>query len=108
MTYTKKRTVINIRYRFITFMVIAMILFNLLLFGFIIPNITKADVELSSVSVVVCSGDTLWSIASEYGNNPENMRQTVYEIKKANNLKSSELKVGQTLIIPIKWILSII
>lgn len=42
---------------------------------------------------IVKSGDTLWSIAKE-----ENV--TVDELKKANNLTSNLLSVGQTLIIP--------
>lgn len=41
----------------------------------------------------VRKGDTLWSIARKHG-------LTVVELKEANNLKSSTIKAGQTLVIP--------
>jgi len=43
----------------------------------------------------VKSGDTLWSIARNYG-------ITVNELKEANNLTSNSLSVGQLLYIPVK------
>lgn len=47
--------------------------------------------------VVVCKGETLWSIAKDlHGNVNEN----IYNIKKLNSLSNSNLYVGQTLVIP--------
>lgn len=43
----------------------------------------------------VKSGDTLWSIARNYG-------LTVQELKDANNLKSNTLSIGQLIYIPLK------
>lgn len=48
----------------------------------------------------VSYGDTLWSIAKEYKSENESTRDFVYEIRKINNLKTSEIKAGDVLIIP--------
>lgn len=103
MTYTKRKNKIVIvnRRRFILFLVGAMILINLLVFGFVIPNSIKADTEAASATVVVQSGDTLWSIAKEYCSNQKDIRKYVYIIKKTNNLKSSQVSVGDKLRVPI-------
>ena len=47
----------------------------------------------SSASYKVRRGDTLWSIARKHG-------VTVTELKRANRLRSSTIRVGQTLVIP--------
>lgn len=49
-------------------------------------------------SVVVCQGETLWSIARDLEGN---INENIYNIKKLNNLKSSSLYIGQELIIPV-------
>ncbi|WP_077616990.1 LysM peptidoglycan-binding domain-containing protein [Bacillus sinesaloumensis] len=56
------------------------------------PSIKKT--QTNSTSYTVSSGDTLYSIALKNGT-------TVDAIKKANNLSSNLLKIGQILIIPI-------
>ena len=48
-------------------------------------------------NVVVCQGETLWSIASELNGN---INENIYNIKKLNNLSSPNLFVGQELIVP--------
>ena len=48
-------------------------------------------------NVVVCNGDTLWSIAQNLNGN---VSENVYNIKKINNLSSSSLYIGQELLIP--------
>jgi len=50
-------------------------------------------------TVVVKEGDTLWGLAEKYGPD-QDIRKTVYEIKKINNLTGKYLKPGQLLIIP--------
>ena len=48
-------------------------------------------------NVVVCQGETLWSIASELEGN---INENIYNIKKLNNLENSSLYIGQELVIP--------
>ncbi|QHW34507.1 LysM peptidoglycan-binding domain-containing protein [Paenibacillus rhizovicinus] len=50
--------------------------------------------------IVVNSGDTLWGIASTVRKDGEDIRRTVFDLQKRNNLSSSELEAGQTLIVP--------
>lgn len=50
-------------------------------------------------NVIVCKGETLWSIASNLNGN---INENVYTIKKINNLSNSSIYVGQELLIPIK------
>lgn len=54
----------------------------------------KEDIKESNIYTVK-KGDSLWFIANKYGT-------TVDELKNANNLKSTTLSIGQTLIIPEK------
>lgn len=60
--------------------------------------------EISSVNYIseeytVKSGDTLWSIAGEYADENQSLREYIYEIKKVNNMTSNNLEVGQNITI---------
>lgn len=48
----------------------------------------------------VTKGDTLWSVAREYKPNGMTTGEYVYKIRRANNMNTSEIKVGDVLIIP--------
>ncbi len=55
--------------------------------------------------IYVCSGDTLWDIAKyEQQNNDyykeKDIREIIFDIKKANNLSSSDLNINQKILIP--------
>lgn len=50
--------------------------------------------------VEVESGDTLWSIASQYADQGQDIREYVHKIKGINDLKNSNLQVGQKLLLP--------
>ena len=45
-------------------------------------------------------GDTLWSIANEYKSDEYSTGEFVYEIKKINSMSTSEINVGDLIIIP--------
>lgn len=52
-------------------------------------------------SIVITSGDTLWSIAKEYADaHYGNLDDYISEVASINHLKSNEIKAGQYLIIP--------
>ena len=98
---SRKRTVIVDRKKFFRFILISVLLINFIIFGLIAPQRTNADEVLEPVTVTVKSGDTLWSIANEYCKDGD-VRDFVYEIKKENSLKNSNLYVGQKLLIPVE------
>lgn len=83
----------------------AALLFMLLFVGF---AWMKSDASGDAVAlptaeervIVVASGDTLWSIASNLNTENEDVRRIVYNLKERNDLQSSMLQSGQTLIIP--------
>ena len=64
------------------------------------------DSEQSAVAgtgervIIVSSGDTLWNIASDIRETGQDIRRVVYDLKSRNNLSSSVLQAGQSLIIP--------
>lgn len=51
--------------------------------------------DITTVTVVVKSGDTLWSIAKKYYPNSD-IRRKIFEIKQTNNI-SDHIFPGQTL-----------
>ena len=44
--------------------------------------------------------ETIWSIAEQYCKKGQDIRKTVYEIKKVNDIRENIIFVGQTLKIP--------
>ena len=68
-------------------------------------NTSFSHTEINYKKISVISGDTLWSIAKQERNYNEyfqnkDIRDIVDEIKYINNLKSSNLNIGDELNIP--------
>lgn len=61
----------------------------------------KSSTNIEYKHVVVYPGDTLWSIASEFTDDSQDIRYTIYQIEKASNLKSAMLYPGQELVVPV-------
>lgn len=64
-------------------------------------NLAFANVEKSitvAEHTVVC-GETLWSIATEYKKDGQDIREYIYELRKLNNLEDCILQVGQEILI---------
>ncbi len=53
------------------------------------------------VTVRVSSGDTLWSLAREYGDPGTDPRNTVFAIRQINNLENPRIYPGQELKVPL-------
>lgn len=81
--------------RFITFLIILFIIISCITNMFI--NKVFSHEQEKFQNITVSQGDSLWTIAKELGGN---VNENVYEIKKLNNLESSIIYVGQSLIIP--------
>lgn len=96
-----KITIVNKR-KFIRSLIILGGLIFLILLG--MTN-TYSKTEISYKENYILDGDTLWSIAEEQANTNEyyknkDIREVIYEIKKINNIKSENLRIGQKIVIP--------
>ena len=69
------------------------------LFNISIANTNKKEAEI--IDYTITPGETLWSIAGEYTPNSKDVRETIYEIKKLNNMTDSNIYAGQTIKIKI-------
>lgn len=58
------------------------------------------DGDIEYVQVKVMYGDSLWSIADEATPEHRDLRKTMYDIIKHNNLESEILRPGQILEVP--------
>lgn len=61
-------------------------------------NISFGSSTDEYVSVYVCKGDTLWSIARDYYEEND-IRERIAEIKSVNQLKTSTIREGQELLL---------
>lgn len=85
---------------------ILILIFILLMFIFLSKS-SFSHQEAKYKVIYVSGGDTIWSIAKEERKENEyfesySIKETVYKIQNINELKSSEIYIGQKLIIPVK------
>ena len=71
-----------------------------------LTNISFSHTDLKYKEIAVSSGDTLWSIAKYEKNSnsyfeDKDIRDIIDEIKYVNNLKDSNLSIGDKLNIPV-------
>lgn len=64
-------------------------------------SVAKSNEEAEIISYTVSRGETLWDIAKEYTPNNKDIRQTIYEIKKINNITEATIYERQTIQIKI-------
>jgi len=65
---------------------------------------SASDLTVSAhIEHLVVFGDTLWGIAAAYTAPADDIRDTIFDIKAANNLESSLIVTGQTLVIPLEF-----
>lgn len=50
---------------------------------------------------VVAPSDTLWSIASDYADRGSDLRELAADIREANGMTGSNLRVGQRILVPV-------
>lgn len=83
--------------------ILIVISFTILLI-ILLTNNSFSHKEINYKAIYVSSGDTLWNIAKEQQKNNiyyegKDLRQIISDIKSINNLSSSNLKVGQKLLV---------
>ena len=66
----------------------------------LLPSTGGASQEAATDDYVVRSGDTLWEIAAERTVAGEDVRSTISVIRSLNDLESSLIKPGETLVVP--------
>ncbi len=59
-------------------------------------SIAKSN-EAETMAYIVNKGDTLWTIAEENKSNNKDTRQYIYELKRINNMTTSNIYEGQEL-----------
>jgi LysM repeat protein len=64
-------------------------------------NGEPSDGPAEGVEYLVVTGDTLWDIAAVYTPSGEDVRDTVFDIRRANGLEGSVILPGQVLQIPV-------
>jgi len=92
---SKKKYLLKNKTRFYGFLFII----SLVIFTGIYTASVSGFKEPEYQSIIVNSGDTLWSIAERYGDN-SNIREYIYNIKKINNLDSSMVYENMAILIP--------
>lgn len=97
MKVNKKKFVLKNKKRFLVFLACIGIIF---MSALSVVNAYSYK-EITPVNVVVREGDTLWEIAEKYGDGGD-IRKYIYEIKKLNNMKDSEIIAGMVLQVPVK------
>lgn len=91
----KKKYVLKNKKRFSTFVISILIFISVMAFANSAYGYQKARFKEISVK----PGDTLWSIASKYSDNSD-IRKYIFDIKRINNMKSSNIYTGAVLLIP--------
>lgn len=100
---TKKRYKIVDKKKFKRFIIVSILLLTIFIYG-LMALITKNSVRSMEIKnddyIIVSAGDTLWQIAQKASRESKDPRRLVYDIKKANGLRSSNIYPGQVLLVP--------
>lgn len=101
----RKHRVIKRRTEWRVIVIPIVIVTALIWFSYSVINMPSAEEryeDMEHYSVVVRSGDTLWSIAENNidENNPKDIRKVIYDIKKMNDLDNDFIQPGRLLKFP--------
>ena len=97
-----KKYKIKNRIRFITFVTVIMLVVSFAISGVFNTIKAHSTKEKEYIEVLVESGDTLWNIAKTYGSDDCDIRELIYNICQINNMKASDLRAGQTILVPVE------
>lgn len=101
-TNTRKRYRITSKFRFITSIILILMLatvaFNFITGLYVSTALTKPQYT----NVQITYGDTLWDIACRYKSDDTDVRKAVYDICMANDIEASDLEPGMIIKVPEK------
>ncbi|KPU44838.1 cell division suppressor protein YneA [Oxobacter pfennigii] len=83
---------------------IVLLISSFMLFTFIITLRVHGNAKVEYATITVEKGDTLWYIVKKNCENYKDIRKAIYDIKKVNNLTSSNIIWGQEIKIPLKML----
>lgn len=86
----------------LSMIVIMITLFFLISNVFAVVNKVEEYEEQKYKEVVIKNGDTIWELAREYGPKNVDVRKTVHEIGRINDLHNYDVFPGQMVKIPVK------
>lgn len=95
---SKKRTRISSRPRFALFCILCILVISGLIGSFTNVQATKSA---EVYTLCISSGDTLWEIARSCNTEGRDLRKVIDDIMKLNNMRGTDLQVGDTLQVPI-------
>ena len=99
MTKHKKYRVAN-KSRFTAFVAITVVALAFLITSVLGLNTASGASTQQYVQIKVQSGDTLWTLAREYGPSDMDVRNVIYEICRLNGITAADLQAGQYITIP--------
>ncbi len=86
--------------RFTAFLLV-LVMIMVMITGLVFRTVRVNGESAEKFQVVqVMDGDTLWTLAEKYTPKDQDVRRTIYEIRKANGMETSDLSAGQILKIP--------
>ena len=95
----RKKVTILSTWRFAVFL--SMIFLIVLTAFFLFFNHTDAKNLVQYQTIQVNQGDTLWAIAGNWAPEGMDVREYIYNIKKANNMERSDIYAGDELLLPV-------
>ncbi len=95
-----KITVANRKKAFISLFILTLLLMIGILSVMTQTQVNGSD-DIVYAEYKVQEGDTLWSIATEYNNGKDDIRETVYIIGKINDKEDGYIHCGEILKVPL-------
>ena len=99
MTKHRKYRVAN-KARFTAFFAVAIIALAFIISSALGFNTASGASTQQYVQIKAQSGDTLWTLAQEYGPSDMDVRNVIYEICRLNGITAADLQAGQYITIP--------
>ncbi|MBR5641020.1 MAG: LysM peptidoglycan-binding domain-containing protein [Firmicutes bacterium] len=99
MTKQRKYRIAN-KARFTAFIAVLVIAATFILIPALGFNTASGASTQQYIQVRVEAGDTLWTLAQEYGPSGMDVRNVIYEICQLNGITAADLQAGQYITIP--------